>query len=141
MAVLGAYQRTGNAYQGAGFAYQQIIDAGARHRVGGYKKRKHVAPRLEDLPNRHLDSILDEVEAQVLYRDIVRDTKVIPDSVREAVAPFTASEAVEPPAETINWEAVEQDVASLRALLTAWIEVERRKKRIRESEEWFLLGD
>ena len=126
-------------------AYQQVQQSGRRgggvRRHGIWYQGKRKPDRLIDLPNKHLDSILAEVEAEVLYREIAEETRVLPDAARQAVAPFTKSEAAKPQVESVDWQALDRDAESVGTLLRIWMDIQRKKAIRAAEEEWLLLGD
>lgn len=96
------------------------------------KRRKRL---LIEQPERHLKSILNQVEAEVLYREAVKDK---PEEAAAIVRPFSKSEAAEPPVQSVDWTALEQDRERVGKLFHLWFQRMQRKRR---DEEWLLLGD
>lgn len=90
--------------------------------------------------DRKLKKILDDVVAEVMYRDLVK-TADAPKAAK-LVKPFAESKRIAiPKPEAIDWQAVERDATRVRQLVSMWNALQRRREIHAADDEWLMLGD
>lgn len=87
-----------------------------------------------------LDEALNRVVAEVMYRDLLTAPEA-PIAIR-IVKPFSQiKRAAIPQPEAIDWNGVEKDVKRLEQLVKLYEQLQARRRRIAEDDEWLMMGD
>ena len=107
--------------------------SGAGGGGGGY--RWHNRPKWSKKgAHRDLTELLDKVSIEVIYSKLVESPKAV--KAAKVVRPETTSKALIPPPESINWQAIENDVKRVARLIQLWRQYEIEQ----DDEEWMFLS-
>jgi hypothetical protein len=86
---------------------------------------------------RHVDEILDDVVAEVMYRELTHAPQVVREQAAAIVRPFTPVKSAQPAPQAVDWSKFETNAKRVRQLLKLWRDY---RTELDDEDEWFLLS-